>query len=208
MENENKETITENNVDKTEITDIPKVLIIEDNETERLSLKAALETEKIIVDVAKDGLSAEEIVKSKYFDIAIIDYKLPDTDGINLIKRLKFLLPEIMTLIVTAHSSVDIAIEALRMGAYDYITKPLDMNLLLNVVRKMKQYKEDFLISKQKLIELHTKNEIKYLFKDEDFSIITTPNPDMLLLSRKNKNNLSESIKKFFLAIKNFYWGN
>lgn len=188
---------------------IHKVLIIEDNEAERTSLRAALETESIVVEAVENGFEAENTVRVSMFDIAIVDYRLPDIDGLNLIKKLKISIPELMPLVVTAHSSVEIAVESLKMGAYDYMTKPLNIPNLIKTISTMIQDKETAISSRKKLVDLQSKQGIKYTASsaDEQVSIITTPNPDMLV-SAETKLSFSKKVKKFILAVKNFYWGS
>jgi len=188
---------------------IHKVLIIEDNEAERTSLRAALETESIVVEAVENGFEAENTVRVAMFDIAIVDYRLPDIDGLNLIKKLKISIPELMPLVVTAHSSVEIAVESLKMGAYDYMTKPLNIPNLIKTISTMIKDKETAIYSRKKLVDLQSKQGIKYTASsaDEQVSIITTPNPDMLI-SAETKLSFSKKVKKFILAVKNFYWGS
>ncbi len=188
---------------------IHKVLIIEDNEVERTSLRAALESESVAVEAVENGFEAENLVRISMFDIAIVDYRLPDTDGLNLIKKLKISIPELMPLVVTAHSSVEIAVESLKMGAYDYMTKPLNIPNLIKTISTMIQDKETAISSRKKLVELQSKQGITYTASsgDEHVSIITTPNPDMLV-SAETKISFGKKVKKFILAVKNFYWGS
>ena len=188
---------------------IHKVLIIEDNEVERTSLRAALETESIVVEAVENGFEAENIVRLSMFDIAIVDYRLPDIDGLNLIKKLKISIPELMPLVVTAHSSVEIAVESLKMGAYDYMTKPLNIPNLIKTISTMIQDKETAISSRKKLVDLQSKQGITYSATagDEQVSVITTPNPDMLV-SGETKVSFGKKVKRFILAVKNFYWGS
>ncbi|GEM_PF-1434331 len=207
-----KNSEQEENKDQQGLDDGPhvhKVLIIEDNEAERTSLRAALETESIVVEAVENGFEAENLVRISMFDIAIVDYRLPDTDGLNLIKKLKISIPELMPLVVTAHSSVEIAVESLKMGAYDYMTKPLNIPNLIKTISTMIQDKETAVSSRKKLVDLQSKQGITYTASsgDEHVSIITTPNPDMLV-SEETKVSFGKKVKKFILAVKNFYWGS
>jgi len=172
-------------------------------------LRAALETESIVVEAVENGFEAENLVRISMFDIAIVDYRLPDTDGLNLIKKLKISIPELMPLVVTAHSSVEIAVESLKMGAYDYMTKPLNIPNLIKTISTMIQDKETAVSSRKKLVDLQSKQGITYTASsgDEHVSIITTPNPDMLV-SEETKVSFGKKVKKFILAVKNFYWGS
>ena len=186
---------------------VHKVLVIEDNEAERNSLRAALEAESFAVEAVETGFDAENLVRTSIFDVAIVDYRLPDIDGLNLIKKLKISIPELMSLVVTAHSSVEIAVEALRMGAYDYITKPLNIPALTKTISTMIKERDVAIASRKKLVELQSKGGINYKFNDELVSVITTPNPDMLVTGEA-KVGFIKKIKRAVVAVKNFYWGS
>ena len=179
-------------MENEEIKESPRILIVEDDEVARLSLKAALE--------------AENMVKYSSFDVVIIDYRLPDIDGLNLIKKMKLIVPDVMTLVVTAHTSVEIAVEALKMGAYDYMAKPLDIPNLIQIIYKILKDKKDLYNSRQILSEMMAKKIFDYKFNDEKVAIITAPDPN-ILADGKSKGGLLKSIKKFFIGLKNYYWG-
>lgn len=206
-EKEKEEAVQEENVTAEEENVVHKVLVIEDNEAERNSLRAALEADSFVVEAVETGFDAENLVRSSLFDVAIVDYRLPDIDGLNLIKKLKISIPELMSLVVTAHSSVEIAVEALRMGAYDYITKPLNIPALTKTISTMIKERDIAIASRKKLVELQAKGGINYVFNDELVSVITTPNPDMLVTGEA-KVGLITKIKRAVLAVKNFYWGS
>lgn len=93
---------------------VTKVLIIEDEPSERLSLKASLEAVGMQVEAVETGLEAESLVKDMFFDVLIVDYRLPDIDGLNLIKKLNLISSDLIPIVVTAYSSVEIAVEAMR----------------------------------------------------------------------------------------------
>lgn len=209
MENESlnsTEVLQEKNIANKKQDQI-KILLIEDNEEERISLKAALESENIFVEAVGNAADAENVIHFYIFDIAIIDYKLPDLDGVTLIGKLKNVIPDIVSLIVTAHNSVEVAIESLKMGSYDYILKPIDISKLKKIILKIVEEKELFYKSKTKLIECQAKNQIQYLFNDEQISIVTAPNPDILVYDEK-KFKLFDKVKKIIKVVKNFYWGS
>ncbi|MCR4662587.1 MAG: response regulator [Endomicrobiaceae bacterium] len=186
--------------------EVPRVLIVEDDDTARLSLKVALEAENIFVEAVENGSNAENMIKYSTFDVVIVDYRLPDIDGLNLIKKMKVLVPDLMTLVVTAHTSVEIAVDAMKMGAYDYMAKPLDIPNLVNVIYKILKEKNNLYDSRQKVVELVTKRPVEYMFHDDQVSIITAPDPN-ILVEGNNKGGFFKSVKKFFIGVKNYYWG-
>lgn len=184
---------------------IPTILVIEDEDSERMSLKAALEMENIMVDTACDGAEAENMVKKQFYDIIIVDYRLPDIDGLNLIKKIKTTVPDLMPIVVTAYSSIELAIDSMRNGAYDYIVKPLDIPNLLKIIYKIIKETEILLNSKQTLRNIVGNNKVDYVTDNNNIIVVTTP--DTEILSDGKKNNLLKKIKSFFKSVKNYYWG-
>lgn len=186
-----------------------KILIIEDNEAERLSLKVSLESvEGMYVEVAETGGEAEDIVKNgSFFDVLIVDYRLPDIDGLNLIKKLKLVYPDLVPIVVTAHSSVEIAVEAMEMGAYDYMVKPLNIETLLKTIDKILLDRETFLQSKEKLASIVANNGITISCDTDDVIVLASPDTNVLL-DDNMRMNFKDRIKALLKAIKNYYWGS
>lgn len=183
---------------------VPPILIVEDEDSERISLKAALETENFNVDIACDGAESEIMVKNKFYDIIIIDYKLPDTDGTSLIKRIKNISPDSVPIVVTAYSSIEIAIDSLKNGAYDYMVKPINIPDLLKSIHKIREDVKVLLKSKQILKDIVINNGVNYLI-DKEVVVVTTPDTD--ILSGAKRFNLFKYFFAFFRGIKNYYWG-
>ena len=207
---ENK--IEENNVvEKKDVKNmfdkeqVPPILIVEDEDSERISLKAALETEHFSVDMACDGAEAELMVTNKFYDVIVVDYRLPDTDGISLIKRIKNISPDSVPIVVTAYSSIEIAIDSLKNGAYDYMVKPLNIPDLLKSIHKIREDVKVLLKSKQILKDIVINNGVNYLI-DKEVVVVTTPDTDILSGDSK-KFNLLKYFFSFFICIKNYYWG-
>ncbi|MBR4632567.1 MAG: response regulator [Elusimicrobia bacterium] len=192
MENENN-----NN------NEFPKILIVEDNEAERNSLKVALEAESFIVESVENASDVEKLVNLSEFDVALVDYEL--SDGLNLIEKMKLPAPELMFLVINANNSVNSSIEIFRAGAYNFMTKPLDIPALVKTINVMIKERNVAVSSKVKFVELQSKAGINYKYNDERISIITTPNPDMLI-NDKAKVNIIKIFKRIFETVKNFYW--
>ena len=192
MENENN-----NN------NEFPKILIVEDNEAERNSLKVALEAESFIVESVENASDVEKLVNLSEFDVALVDCELPD--GLNLIEKMKLSAPELMFLVINANNSVNSSIEIFRAGAYNFMTKPLDIPALVKNINVMIKERNVAVSSRVKLVELQSKAGINYKYNDERISIITTPNPDMLI-NDKAKVNIIKIFKRIFETVKNFYW--
>ena len=111
------------------------ILVVDDEENACLALKEFLIEDHLVV-IANNGLVALEILKKEQIDVVITDHNMPEMTGIELIREGKKLYPECFFVMLTAHSSLEHAIEALRTGADDYLMKPIDFSELeLRVLR-------------------------------------------------------------------------
>ncbi len=113
-----------------------KILVVDDEEGLRLGTKRLLELEDYQVDVAENGSQGIELGTTNEYDLAFIDLKMPDHDGIEVLKKIKELKPNTVCYIATAYASYDTAVEATRIGAYGYIPKPFTPDELLYSVEK------------------------------------------------------------------------
>jgi len=125
-----------------------RILIVDDEEIIRDSLSYILKSENYEVEEADDGDTALEIISQKSFDLVITDIKMPKMDGISLLKKISNLQPETFFIIITAFASTETAINALRLGAYDYITKPLEFDDVLFKIKKLFNHKKLLLENK------------------------------------------------------------
>lgn len=112
------------------------VLIVDDEKNYTLILSAVLEEEGLETLTANSGLEALEILKNSDVDLVLTDMKMPSMDGIELLERIKAKDPELPVIMMTAHGTVDKAVEAMQKGAYTYILKPFDNERLVIYVRK------------------------------------------------------------------------
>jgi len=112
------------------------VLVVDDEKGQREILKTILETEGYDAGVAASGAEAIDAVQKNNFDLVITDLKMPGMDGHELLKNVLREKPGVSVVIVTAHGSIDSAVEAIREGAFDYLTKPLDRERLIQVAKK------------------------------------------------------------------------
>jgi two-component system response regulator HydG len=115
----------------------PRILIVDDEPLMRISIGDALKDDAYIVMDTGLGFEGIDIIREGNVDVVITDLRLPDTDGIDVLKQCKRYSPETMVILVTAHGSVDTAVEAMKYGAYDYITKPFSMDKLLLMVERV-----------------------------------------------------------------------
>jgi DNA-binding NtrC family response regulator len=113
-----------------------KILIVDDELNMRLVLSAMLKKEGYEISAASDGKEALQILKSNKFAVVITDLKMPGIDGMELLSAMTEHYPEIPVIMITAHGTIATAVEALKKGAFDYITKPFDLDDLKNIVSK------------------------------------------------------------------------
>ena len=114
-----------------------KILIIEDEAAIRRVLSKIIseENENYFVSEAEDGLVGLEKITKEDFDLILCDIKMPKMDGVEVLERLKKIKPEIPVVMISGHGDLDTAVNTMRLGAFDYISKPPDLNRLLNTVR-------------------------------------------------------------------------
>ncbi len=114
-----------------------KILIIEDEAAIRRVLVKILseENDTYQVEEAEDGLVGIEKIKKADFDLVLCDIKMPKMDGVEVLEAVKKIKPEIPMVMISGHGDLDTAVNTMRLGAFDYISKPPDLNRLLNTVR-------------------------------------------------------------------------
>ena len=113
------------------------ILIIEDEAAIRRVLVKILseESDTYAVEEAEDGLAGIEKIKKKDYDLVLCDIKMPKMDGVEVLEAVKKIKPETPMVMISGHGDLDTAVNTMRLGAFDYISKPPDLNRLLNTVR-------------------------------------------------------------------------
>jgi two-component system response regulator HydG len=132
----------------------PKILIVDDEPSHRQMLEAVLSAEGYEVQQANDGQAAIVAVEERFYDLVIMDIRMSRVGGIEALKRIKEISPEIPVIIMTAYASVSTAVEALKSGAYDYLTKPIDieeLKILVDKVLRHHQLEQENLYLKERL---------------------------------------------------------
>lgn len=115
-----------------------KILVVDDEKSIRNTLREILEYEKFEVDEAAEGQEALEKAKNNRYDLILLDIKMPRMDGIEVLEQLmKF--TDVPVVMISGHGTVETVVEAVKKGAYDYITKPLDLNRLLVTIRNAQE---------------------------------------------------------------------
>ena len=115
----------------------PNVLIIDDEPLMRISIADALKSEGCQVRVAATGPEGVDLIKKESFEIVISDLRLPGLDGLQILQTCKEVSPKTGVIVITAYGSVETAVGAMKMGAYDYVTKPFAMEELLLIVKRL-----------------------------------------------------------------------
>lgn len=123
---------------------MPKILLIEDEAAIRRVLVKILseESKTYTIEEAEDGLEGIEKIKDNDYDLVLCDIKMPKMDGVEVLEKAKILKPEIPMIMISGHGDLDVAVNTMRLGAFDYISKPPDLNRLLNTVRNALDRKE------------------------------------------------------------------
>jgi two-component system NtrC family response regulator len=114
-----------------------RILIAEDEKTQRDLLEGFLRKEGFSVETASDGRQAIEKIEGSFFDIAFLDYKMPELDGLQTLQEIRKRFPDLPVVMMTAYGTVETAVASMKEGALDYLTKPIDLDELLLIIRKV-----------------------------------------------------------------------
>lgn len=148
------------------------ILIIEDEAAIRRVLVKILSEENDTYNVseAEDGLAGIERIRNEDFDLVLCDIKMPKMDGVEVLEAVKKLKPEIPMVMISGHGDLDTAVNTMRLGAFDYISKPPDLNRLLNTVRIALDSKE--LVVENKLLKKKVSKKYEMIGKSPSISHI------------------------------------
>ncbi len=119
----------------------PLILIVDDEDRFCSTLKRVMKEKGIEADTANSGMEALEQIKQREYDVIILDLKMPGLSGIETLKEIKQFNGNIEVILLTGHGSVDSGIDGMKLGAYDYIMKPVDIDKLLEIVNSAYQLK-------------------------------------------------------------------
>lgn len=131
-----------------------KILVVEDEKSMREVLKILLEGENYDVTSASDGLEGLTYINKDIFDLVITDMKMPKLDGFKLLKKIKEISPETIVIMITAFGTTETAIEAMKLGAYDYINKPFkidEIRLIITKAIEKKRLREELSLLRKKI---------------------------------------------------------
>ena len=119
-----------------------KILVVDDEDIVRTSCSRALSPEGYEVRLARNGVEGLQMANEERFDLVLTDLKMPDMDGIEVLRIIKEKWPETVVMIVTGYQTVDTAVKAIKLGAYDYIEKPFTPDALVSHVEEALTNKE------------------------------------------------------------------
>ena len=138
-----------------------KILVVDDEAPIREMLQRGLtQIGGYSVEVAQNGQEAIEKFEKDIFDLILTDLKMPEMDGLELLKLIKGTRPEVIVIMMTAYGSIETAVEAMKGGANDYITKPIDFNELLIHISKVQ--KEDLLLKENRLLRMEVRKKFEF----------------------------------------------
>jgi DNA-binding NtrC family response regulator len=149
-----------------------KILIIEDEAAIRRVLTKILseESDTYIVEDAEDGLQGLEKIKNNDYDLVLCDIKMPKMDGVEVLEAVKKIKPEIPMVMISGHGDMETAIQTMRLGAFDYISKPPDLNRLLNTVRNALDKKQ--LVVENKILKKKVSKNYEMIGESEPINRI------------------------------------
>ena len=149
-----------------------KILIIEDEEAIRRVLNKILSEENSSYEIfqANDGASGFEMIKQEDFDLVLCDIKMPKMDGIEVLQLIKKIKPDIPIVMISGHGDLETAVSTMRYGAYDYISKPPDLNRLLNTVRNALDRKK--LVLENKILKRRVSKKYEMIGKSSSIQRI------------------------------------
>lgn len=132
----------------------PSILIVEDDASIRETLSTLLQQKGYNTDTAKNGREAIQKSKAKFFNLALIDIKLPDMEGTKLLTTMHENLPKMMKIMITGYPSLENAVEALNQGADAYIIKPVKLEKLLALIEeKLEEQRQAEKMTEEKVTE-------------------------------------------------------
>jgi len=149
-----------------------KILIIEDEAAIRRVLTKILseENDTYQVEEAEDGVSGFEKIKNNDYDLVLCDIKMPKMDGVEVLEAVKKIKPEIPMVMISGHGDMETAINTMRLGAFDYISKPPDLNRLLNTVRNALDKKQ--LVVENKILKKKVSKQYEMIGTSEPINLI------------------------------------
>lgn len=142
-----------------------RILIIDDEQSIRRTLRDILENEGYAVDDAADGSEGLKQVKANQYDVVLCDIKMPKMDGLEVLDKILESNSDVPVVMISGHGNIDTAVDAIRKGAYDYISKPPDLNRLLVTIRNA--FDKSNLVSETKILKKKVSKKYEMIGESE-----------------------------------------
>lgn len=144
-----------------------KILVVDDDDALRESIVSILESEGYVLDVAKSGFEAEIKLRNKIYNLVLLDIKLPDITGIELLAKINQYTPRTKKIVLTGFPDTETAIKSVNEKADAYLVKPFDPDTLLEIIAEnLEQQKEELKYTQEKVLE-YIQNRVKELDEDQ-----------------------------------------
>jgi len=147
-----------------------RILVIDDEPMQITSIKSFLQRRNYTVFTANSGPEGLDIVREGHVDLIISDFRMPEMNGLGVIREVKKINPEIPVVLMTAYTDIDDAVQVLKEGAYDYLSKPIDLEELEMIIQKVREH--NYLVSENKLLK-------EQLFEKYKFEAIISQSGEM-----------------------------
>ena len=144
-----------------------RIIIVDDDEGIRETLAAILQEEGYQVDTAESGKEAIEKTDAKFYNLALIDIRLPDIEGIDLLKQIKDTVPKVRKIIITGYPTLQNAVEAVNNGADAYVLKPFDMEKVLRIIGEQLEKQQGEKKYSQEKVTQFIETRVKELEKEK-----------------------------------------
>ena len=118
------------------MTETGNILIVDDEDDFRITLVKRLQKRNLNVFGAESGLKALDLMNKLIFDVVVLDVKMPGLDGIETLQEIKKKNPLVEVILLTGHASIESGIDGMKLGAFDYVMKPVNIDDLLEMIRK------------------------------------------------------------------------
>lgn len=145
----------------------PRILIVDDDDNIRNTTKVILEDEGFVVDTAATGSEAVQKTQKASYNVVLLDIRLPDAEGVELLKLMKDTVPKTRKIMVTGYPSMQNAIAALNKDADAYLTKPIDIGSLLSEVKKQLRLQEEEKVFSEERVAEFIESRVKQMAANE-----------------------------------------
>ncbi len=136
------------------------ILLIDDEPAQLISLKTFLKRRNFTVFTAESGTKGLKILQNNPIDLVLTDYRMPDISGLEVVKQVQQINPEIPVVVITAFSQIEEAVQVMKEGAFDYLSKPIDLDALEVLIKKARE--RQYLISENKILKEQLKEKYRF----------------------------------------------